>query len=339
MPWVPLKHTGAPPPNNMCPYPTNRDDAVKRRKARYWNDTPDGHCKKCLPYVDAPFHIRYTKSDHCAMCARIDAFDLWRIATGGARILRMGDQWFVAGSGFSPINGMRGYQYRPVDNATVTKYTEALELLGVFDCAEEIEDEIIASRPAARSQAECAELGLPRFVSHSECAKDGHIHIREAETGDCYYCVNRISPRQAAIAAGEKWYTPDRPCIRCGTKAPRRVADGFCKGCAAGSSDGGLSPRQAAIAAGEKWYTPSTPCKRCGTLSLRHVDNGRCRGCGPAQRSTGPSIMEQCPDLVISRSDARTAGLTVYRTGRECRYGHRGWRYVSTGGCVDCLRG
>ena len=41
----------------------------------------------------------------------------------------------------------------------------------------------------------------------------------------------KCSARAKAIAAGERWYTPDTPCRHCGTLAPRYVANGMCKGC------------------------------------------------------------------------------------------------------------
>lgn len=39
---------------------------------------------------------------------------------------------------------------------------------------------------------------------------------------------------------------------------------------------------------------------------------------------------------LISRQDARAAGLKKYYTGATCRYGHDAERYVSTGNCVKC---
>lgn len=36
-----------------------------------------------------------------------------------------------------------------------------------------------------------------------------------------------------------------------------------------------------------------------------------------------------------ARASARAAGLTVY-SGRPCKRGHAGARYVSTAACVDC---
>jgi hypothetical protein len=39
---------------------------------------------------------------------------------------------------------------------------------------------------------------------------------------------------------------------------------------------------------------------------------------------------------IISRGDARQAGLTHYFTGRECSKGHVAERFVSSGSCVTC---
>jgi hypothetical protein len=36
--------------------------------------------------------------------------------------------------------------------------------------------------------------------------------------------------------------------------------------------------------------------------------------------------------------DARRAGKMTYSTGKPCRRGHVGGRYVSTGNCVECMR-
>ena len=41
---------------------------------------------------------------------------------------------------------------------------------------------------------------------------------------------------------------------------------------------------------------------------------------------------------IISRDAAHAAGLSKYFTGRPCRRGHVAERYVSMGGCLDCLR-
>jgi hypothetical protein len=41
---------------------------------------------------------------------------------------------------------------------------------------------------------------------------------------------------------------------------------------------------------------------------------------------------------IITREEARAAGLTFYSTGRPCEHGHACERYVSSGGCVECTR-
>lgn len=41
----------------------------------------------------------------------------------------------------------------------------------------------------------------------------------------------------------------------------------------------------------------------------------------------------------MKRADAAAAGLLQYNTGLPCKYGHLAPRYVSTGGCLQCLRG
>lgn len=40
---------------------------------------------------------------------------------------------------------------------------------------------------------------------------------------------------------------------------------------------------------------------------------------------------------LISRTTAHTEGLPRYYTGISCKNGHVSERYVSTGGCIDCL--
>lgn len=104
------------------------------------------------------------------------------------------------------------------------------------------------------------------------------------------------------------------------------------------------SPRQKAIRQGLKWYMPKSddPCPS-GHIALRRVDNGKCKACAEVavQRSeTGEVPMhKQFPDMILTRDAARSLGMKVYRTGDPCRRGHRAWRYVSTGGCLDCKEG
>lgn len=41
----------------------------------------------------------------------------------------------------------------------------------------------------------------------------------------------------------------------------------------------------------------------------------------------------------ITRPEAEDSGLMFYFTGDPCRYGHKSERYVSSGNCVECVRG
>ena len=103
------------------------------------------------------------------------------------------------------------------------------------------------------------------------------------------------------------------------------------------------SPRQQALRSGALWYTPGAedPCSR-GHVALRRVANGSCKQCEEENRKESEVSVEQpvykaCPEMVISKNNARALGFKVYRTGRPCSKGHTGWRYISTGGCLTCM--
>jgi hypothetical protein len=44
------------------------------------------------------------------------------------------------------------------------------------------------------------------------------------------------------------------------------------------------------------------------------------------------------PHEVITREAAHAAGRRFYYTGEPCKWGHVAPRYVTTSGCVDCLK-
>lgn len=96
------------------------------------------------------------------------------------------------------------------------------------------------------------------------------------------------------------------------------------------------SPRQIALRAGEKWYTPGKPCPHCGQTAPKRVHDGRCQGCVPPRESVMANTLPD--DTVMDKETARALGFKVYRTGDYCRRGHDGFRYVSTGQCIECLR-
>lgn len=60
-----------------------------------------------------------------------------------------------------------------------------------------------------------------------------------------------------------------------------------------------------------------------------------------ARRRVDPAtydLIKYNPEGIISQADAVTYGLKVYRDGSPCKKGHRGYRRVLGGVCVDCMR-
>lgn len=47
--------------------------------------------------------------------------------------------------------------------------------------------------------------------------------------------------------------------------------------------------------------------------------------------------MSKAAPAIISRADAYSKGLTYFYTGVPCKRGHLSMRYVTTGGCLECL--
>lgn len=144
------------------------------------------------------------------------------------------------------------------------------------------------------------EAGEAWYTPATPCKHCGEIAPKRVSNGSCRSCEEkrkksvkpkRKSPRQAAIEAGETWYTPTTPCKYCGEIAPKRVSNGSCRSCEekrkkfAGAKR--QSPRQAAIAAGEAWYMPTTPCKMCGEIAPKRVNNGSCRSCEEKRKQCG----------------------------------------------------
>jgi hypothetical protein len=106
-----------------------------------------------------------------------------------------------------------------------------------------------------------------------------------------------------------------------------------------------LKPRDQAISDGESHYVSTSPCGSCGEITLRSVGDKTCEACeytpGTTEdnRQTPDSIMMSAnPDMILTREDANAYDMKVYRTGQQCVHGHNGWRYVSTGNCITCLR-
>lgn len=54
------------------------------------------------------------------------------------------------------------------------------------------------------------------------------------------------------------------------------------------------------------------------------------------RNSSSFEMAREFPDMIIRQKDAPLLGLTIYRTGKPCKYGHKSWRFVSSGACVAC---
>lgn len=203
---------------------------------------------------------------------------------------------------------------------------------------------------------------------------DRHDHpsfLRYVETDDCHMCRKLAAVDLRAVLAGSggvegdsiriggrfpsvRKYDPvelaewleilSRPGVKatgepCKRKGHPGLVDdrGRCVLCAEERLG---SPRQLAIAAGESWYDPGKPCPRCGGSCRRRVANGRTecdeRGGRPRGETPEAVLMRQSPDMTLERAAARSMSLKVFRTGKACRKGHAGWRYVSSGECLDC---
>lgn len=143
-----------------------------------------------------------------------------------------------------------------------------------------------------------------------------------------------------AIRLNFSYYWKAIPGKFCGHNG-KTLINGKCWYCEEEKNMAPPSPRQAAIANGEKWYQPlpGDLCKN-GHNSPRRVDNGVCQECmnkGSDGRVNETRIDRLYPDMIISFEDAKANGFNVFRTGKPCRKGHTGWRYVSTRGCLECL--
>lgn len=256
------------------PYPVGLDRAKQLRSSKFMDEKDCPECGK---------RVRYTHGQACVKCAQVEASDFYAYCVGAMH-----------------------FEYLGIPNPTVTYFhdwTKTHRPFGDRDVDEsfavrvrEMRDLFPEDVPASRRDA--TKKGVDIWVRPEACAKSGHFGIRNLE-GFCYFCdFERKTP----------------------------------------------SPRKLAIAAGKTWYTPTKPCPRCGTLAERNVHNGACKGCKPntttdGRKSPDVVIMENYPDMVIAREAAKRLGMKVYRTGEPCRRKHTGFRYVSTGNCIECLRG
>jgi ribosomal protein L37AE/L43A len=261
------------------PYPRSYGLAAAKRAGskRYHNPESCPVCGK---------HICYTKNSKCVQCSRLDAGDFYCYA------LNLMD--FT----IDPDMGVIRTTYKTQGGVSPETWNREVSREH-YDRVTSLFQEVPEGSPSNAGAA--ALLGVGLYVHPEPCPDSGHMHLRTIE-GKCFLC------EQEKLA---------------------------------------LSPRQEAIKAGEKWYTPDTPCPICGGYDLRRVDNGRWQGCHPGGTSRGTAdgmtpeqiMMKSQPDLILPKAQAKALGLKVYRTGKPCRRGHNGYRYASTGNCIECHKG
>ena len=204
-------------------------------------------------------------------------------------------------------------------------------------------------------RAAAAARGDEFYKTEAPCNRAGHPGVRRVDDDSCAYCererqlkIKSRQARQEAVGAGEMWYMPAEPCKKCGEKAPRRVNNGSCSNCETrrkAPRSASSTARIEARSAGKMWYMPAEPCPKCGEKAPRRVNNGSCRGCEKKIRKRkreldrlSHTFMRDHPETVINRDDAVMLGLSVFRTGKPCKRGHRAFRYVSTGACIECVK-
>lgn len=172
------------------------------------------------------------------------------------------------------------------------------------------------------------------------------MNYRNLSTGE--FAVIPWSAQQSLELGVGKWMD-ESGCTTCGVKpVGRYVADGACVKCAqaAASQEWSLwcmgSParpekfarsREQAVALGVDHYFEEQLCSHGNHFRAPNVKTGKCEHCKMLKKPAMPD------DMVIGRTEAAALGMTTYRTGEPCRRGHTGWRYISNGGCVQCMRG
>ena len=100
-----------------------------------------------------------------------------------------------------------------------------------------------------------------------------------------------------------------------------------------------------AVALGEISYRGSRHCPTCRGLQRRVIDRA-CVKCGAPRVARKKRVREvevargrnEKGTAAFARYAAREAGERLFQSALPCRHGHSGPRYVSSGGCVECVR-
>lgn len=195
------------------------------------------------------------------------------------------------------------------------------------------------------------------------CSRGPHLKAAHVRTGRCIICTgDSKDPARLQAFKDLKWsYVPTWPCGKCNGKE-RHTKSNKCVNCSPAAiprksaerelmdrnPEAILSPA-AAVLGGLKVYRTGEPCKR-GHKSWRYIKGNACIDCKnhvPDVGSDAPAIEESSPELewmskfkrsTLSRREAINFGLTKYKTGRPCKYGHISFRRVKGQACIDCQK-
>lgn len=99
-----------------------------------------------------------------------------------------------------------------------------------------------------------------------------------------------------------------------------------------------MTTRECARKAGEYEYIPLEPCSICDEIRPRRTSTGKC-ACEYNKNlipRRGPNYTQNAP--AIPRATAHALGFKRYMSNIPCKHNHDSARYVSTGGCIQCLR-
>ncbi len=105
------------------------------------------------------------------------------------------------------------------------------------------------------------------------------------------------------------------------------------------ADDSVITTKKEAIKSGLSKYFTGMPCKS-GHTAHRWVKNSHCIECDKINRKKrrlAKKIEPEAPKI-ISREDARAAGLTKFFTAMPCFRGHVAQQFVNNGACVECRK-
>lgn len=214
-----------------------------------------------------------------------------------------------------PSCGFRAFRFTTTDNCIMCQRFK-IDLIRYYSQTrrydtwpKHIDKRLVEDRKMMDEVVELADaVTAGKFILGGEpCKTHGHIPLSVKGRPGCHHCDTMGTLKQQAHDAGAEHYVVTSPCRGCGDHTLRNTADDSCVEC--GYIPYSNKPERDRRTAAERTETPDQV------------------------------FMRENPDMVLGKDEAEMCGLKVYRTGNACRKGHAGWRYISTGNCIECLKG